>query len=83
MFWKALVVTVWAGVVDGWLAYRKRLRDRGLPLRQNKAGVYVAYDWTESVQSAFRVARRFIYVVGAINMAFWVSAWIYVSYIRT
>jgi hypothetical protein len=73
MFGKALVLALWLFIVDRWNAYRA---SRVLTLRQNRQGVFVANDWTATVNNAFRYARNTIYVV----MVLW---WIVLAYLLT
>lgn len=58
MFCKALVLTLWSFLVDGWEAYRKRRTERGLPLKQGRNGVYVVSDWTLWVNATARGIRN-------------------------
>jgi len=68
MFGKALVLALWLCLVERWEAFRK---GRGLPLRQNRRGVYVVSDWTTKVNAAARLIRN-------VNYALMVLIWIVV-----
>lgn len=68
MFGKALIVSLWGALTEAWLSYRKRRAATGIPLRRNKAGVYVPHDWTAKVEAFFRGSARFAMVALVINL---------------
>lgn len=68
MFGKALILSIWGGIVESWFAYRKRRAVEGLPLRKNAQGVYVPRDWAADVEAFVRGLGRFIVVVGIVNL---------------
>jgi hypothetical protein len=80
VFFKALVVTLWAATVEVWQAFRKRRAEMGLPLRQDRTGVYVPRDWAETVERTVRTIGRVIMVIGAICSVTVLSIWAYVKF---
>lgn len=61
IFWKCVVVGVWAGIAARWAAYRKRRHEEGLSLKQNRDGVYVVSDWTRHVDTGAIWIRNAVY----------------------
>lgn len=74
MFGKALILAICGAIGDAWIRFRKRRAERGLPLRQNKDGVYVPDDWAAKVEGVARGTWDFVLVVGVIWMVICVSA---------
>lgn len=68
MFGKALILAICGAIGDAWINFRKRRAERGLPLRQNKDGVYVPDDWAAKVEALAQGAHRFMLAVAA----FWI-----------
>lgn len=64
IFWKCVVVGVWAGIVARWQSYRKERHQRGLELKPNRQGVYVASDWTRYVDLSALWLKRGIMAFG-------------------
>lgn len=59
MFWKAVVVAVWLAITESWLAYRKRRKAQGLPMRYSRRiDAYVESDWTEWLDNIARWPAR-------------------------
>lgn len=77
MFGKALILAICGAIGDAWIRFRKRRAERGLPLRQNKDGVYVPDDWAAKVEGVARGAHRFMLTVAAIWMAICLSVFAY------
>lgn len=55
------MVGVWAGIVARWQSYRKERHQRGLELKPNRQGVYVASDWTAHVDKGAGWIRNAAY----------------------
>ena len=67
LFWKGVVLALWAAIAESWLSY-KRQRN-GLTLRYSKrAGSYVVHDWTQWVDTAAVRIRTALFVT---LFAFW------------
>lgn len=62
MFWKAIVLGIWAGIVERWQSKKEAHRANGLELRYNpKTGSYEAYcPYTRAEQ----LGRRALWIVG-------------------
>lgn len=50
MFGKGLVIGLFAVFATWWAAFRKRRTERGLPLKQNRNGVYEVSDWAAKAE---------------------------------
>lgn len=78
MFWKAVVVTLWAVAVERWDAFRQKRAGEGLPLKLNrKTGVYQVRDWTAGVNKAGRVFRNTVYSITLVLWAGMAGYWLF------
>lgn len=77
MFGKVLILAICGAIGDAWIAFRKRRAERGLPLKQNKDGVYVPNDWAAKVEVVARGLWRFQLVVAALSIVITVCLALY------
>lgn len=68
IFWKGVVLAVWAATLERWITFKKRRKREGLPLQLNKrTGVHEVRDWTVTVDRAARWmsngAMAFIFLI--------------------
>lgn len=57
MFWKAVVIAVWAATCEAWSAFKAKRAANGIPLRLNKqTGVYTPDDWPQAVERYVKLA---------------------------
>lgn len=62
MFWKALVVTVWAVLVERWQAAKRKRQSSGIEMRYNKrSNTYVEYCPYQRAEKRLRLA---VWIVG-------------------
>lgn len=71
MFWKAVVMAVWAAIVERWQAYRAHRKEQGIQLVLDpRTGVYRAkVDWPEVLERSLRIGRNAVYTFIAITWA--------------
>lgn len=82
IFWKSIVVALWAALAEHWAEFRKRRAANGLQLKQNRRGVYVVSDWAARVENALRRAWNIALWLTIANMIFWLSLIAYTRFIR-
>jgi len=64
VFWKAVILGAWAGVLEVWGSKKARHRAKGIELRLNKkTGIYVPFDPYERVEHYARIAQNTFYVL--------------------
>lgn len=81
LFFKSIVVAIWAAIVESWDAFRQRRAEKGIPLRLNRRGVYEARDWAATVENVVRFIGRVGMFIAAIAMVFGLCATVYVRFI--
>lgn len=72
MFGKAIVLAIAIFIGERWKAFRKRRSEQGLPMRKNRKGVYVVFDWAAVVErTAVRVWNMHLdfFIVATIALA--------------
>lgn len=55
MFWKAVVVAVWAGFTEWWASQKRKEAEQGLAFRQGDDGVFRAHSRLLRIET---IARR-------------------------
>lgn len=65
MFWKAVVLAIWATIVERWQAYRQHRKAQGIVLVQDpRTGVYRAkVDWPEVLERSLIIGRNALYTL--------------------
>lgn len=70
IFWKSVVLAVFAALLERWTAFREKRAKQGLPLRYSrKKGRYVVFDWTAYAERFARALRTALYLMAG----FWVA----------
>lgn len=68
IFWKAVVVAVWAAAFARYRAFKRKRKERGLPLRLDvRRGVYVVDDRLERFE---RNAKLAAYIFGGVFLGY-------------
>jgi hypothetical protein len=81
MFGKALIVAVWGGIASAWASFRKERAERGIPLKQDKNGVYVPNDWAAKVEGAARFIGRAFMTMIYIEWVVLICIYIYLKWL--
>lgn len=50
MFGKSVAMAIVLAIGAWWKSFRAKRKARGLPMRQNRQGVYVVFDWANYVE---------------------------------
>lgn len=76
MFGKALVLAIAVAIGERWKAFRLARREAGLPLRKNRQGVYVVFDWTHYVErAAFNLWNGYLLLLAAVTATLLAYGW--------
>ncbi len=78
MFWKAVVLGIAGAIWELWVSFKRRHVERGLPMRQEKDGVYRPYNWPEvwerRVRRSYWVGYAVFMIVGySLVYVYWIK----------
>lgn len=70
MFWKALIVALALSLYGSWTAFKIRNRSKGIPMRQDRDGIYRPYDWPKIWERRAQRAFWFAFTLFALWAVF-------------